>query len=81
MDGSGNLVKSFTGPVTMAIGRDASLLGNAELHGTKTVKAVGGVARFSNLSINKVGVGYTLTAAFGSGSPKVESARFDILAP
>src|SRR4029077_18813299 len=33
------------------------------LSGSSTVVAAGGVATFSNLSIDKVGTGYTLTAA------------------
>ena len=40
--------------------------GGGTLSGTTTVAAVGGVATFSNLSINKAGTGYTLTAADGS---------------
>src|SRR5205085_230208 len=36
------------------------------LSGTTTIAAVGGIATFSNLSIDKVGTGYTLTASDAS---------------
>jgi len=49
-----------TAPITLAIGTNPS---GGVLSGTLTVNAVGGVATFSNLSIDKVGEGYTLTAA------------------
>ena len=75
---SGNADTTYTNSVTVTIGANP---GGGTLSGTSTVVSSHGVATFSNLSINKVGAGYTLTAAFGSGSPKVESARFDILAP
>src|SRR5437016_13464224 len=41
------------------------------------VAAVGGVATFSDLTINKPGSGYTLTAA-ASGFAPVTSSAFDI---
>ena len=44
----------------MAIGTNP---GGGTLSGTTTVAAVAGVATFSNLSIDKVGNGYTLTAS------------------
>src|SRR5439155_421712 len=42
VDDLGNRVTSFTGYVTIALGHDASLLGNAVLSGTKMVRAVNG---------------------------------------
>jgi hypothetical protein len=50
-DGAGNLVTSFTGPVTVALtnGPVAATLG-----GTTTVNAVGGVATFANLTVDLV---------------------------
>src|SRR5262249_32318004 len=59
----GNVVTTDTSSVTVAIGTNP---GGGTLSGTTTVAAVAGVATFSNLSINKSGVGYTLTAADGS---------------
>ena len=63
LDQYNNLVITDTSNVTVAIGTNP---GGGTLSGTTTVAAVGGVATFSTLSINKVGTGYTLTAADGS---------------
>ena len=58
LDAYGNLVTSDTSSVTAALGADP---GSGTLSGTKSVGAVNGVATFSTLSIDKMGVGYTLT--------------------
>lgn len=63
VDAFGNLVTGSTDNVTVAIGTNPS---GGTLSSTTTVAAVGGMATFSNLSINLVGTGYTLTAASGS---------------
>ena len=76
-DGFGTTVTTSTLPVTIAIGTNPS---SGTLSGTLTVNAVAGVATFSNLSINKAGVGYTLVAS----SPNVASATsntFDVVIP
>src|SRR5438552_2865920 len=73
-DAFGNTATAFTGTVTMAIGTNP---GGGTLSGTTSVGAVNGVATFSNLSINKVGSGYTLTAA-ASGLTGATSASFNI---
>src|SRR5207248_3912515 len=57
-----------------AIGTNPS---TGTLGGTLTHAAVGGVATFANLAIDKVGTGYTLTAT-GAGS--ATSAAFNITA-
>src|SRR4029077_9299168 len=62
-DALGNTDPTFTGNVTVALGANP---GSGTLSGTTTVAAVGGVASFSGLSINKVGTGYTLTANSGT---------------
>jgi PKD repeat protein len=77
VDAAGYTVTSFTGPVTMAIGRNGSLLIPGTLSGTTTVNAVGGVATFSNLKIDQSGDGYTLVAR-ASGLTSAESASFNI---
>jgi len=59
LDGNGNVATGFTDNVTMAIGSNA---GGGTLSGNTTVAAAAGVATFSNLSLNKAGTGYTLTA-------------------
>jgi hypothetical protein len=62
-DGKGNTATAFTGSVTLAIGTNA---GSGTLGGTVAANAVAGVASFSTVTINKSGIGYTLTAASGA---------------
>ena len=59
-DATNALIPGFTGAVSMAIGTNP---GGGTLSGTVSVNAVGGIATFSTLSIDKAGVGYTLTAS------------------
>jgi hypothetical protein len=66
-DAAGNTVTTATNSITVAIGSNA---GGGTLSGTTTVAAVNGVATFSNLRIDNVGAGYTLSAA----SPNLTSA-------
>jgi hypothetical protein len=64
LDGSNNVVSGDnTDQVTVAIGTNP---GGGTLSGTLTVTVSSGIATFSNLSINKTGTGYTLTASSGS---------------
>src|SRR5204862_8147136 len=51
--------------------------GGSTLSGTTPVAAVGGVATFVDLSVNKTGTGYTLTGS-ASGFAPVTSTAFDI---
>jgi hypothetical protein len=74
-DAVGNTVSTFTGNVTVAIGNNP---GTGSLSGTKTVAAVAGVATFSDLSINRNGTGYTLTAS-AAGLTGATSSAFNIL--
>ncbi len=75
-DESGNTVTSFTGDVSAAIGANP---GGATLGGTVTVRAVGGIATFSGLSLNKPGTAYTLV--FSSTTlVSTTSAAFNIVA-
>jgi hypothetical protein len=69
-----NFVATATTAVTVAIGNNP---GGGTLSGTKTANAVSGIATFADLSIDKAGVGYTLSASAG-GMTAVESAAFDI---
>ena len=73
-DADGNLVSDFTGTIALTIVTNP---GSGTLSGTTSLNAVGGVATFSNLSINKTGSGYKLQAASGSLAP-AQSALFDI---
>ena len=72
-DASGNTLPSLTNPVTLALGGNSS----ATLSGTTTASAVNGVATFDNLSVDKPGTGYTLTASSGALT-RATSAAFDI---
>ena len=73
-DAQGTLVPTFTGNVTVAVGNNP---GGASLSGTMTVAAVGGQATFSDLSLDKTGVGYTLQASAASLTPAT-SAAFNV---
>jgi hypothetical protein len=72
-----NVATGFSDVVTIAIGHDASLLPPATLGGTTTVAPVSGSASFGSLTINEIGVGYTLLAS--ASGMTVESAPFTIL--
>jgi hypothetical protein len=74
-DSAGNLITTSTASITVAIGTNPP--GTGILSGTLTVSALGGVATFSNLSIDKVGTGYTLTAA-STGLTGATSTAFNI---
>jgi len=71
-----NVVKTFTGNVTVSIAAGTGT-GGAVLSGTKTVAAVAGIATFTDLSINLTGSGntaYRLAAATTGLSPATSSA-------
>jgi autotransporter-associated beta strand protein len=73
-DANGNVDPTFGAPVTISL---AANPGNSTLGGTVTANASGGVATFSNLTLNEAGNGYKLTAT-SSGLTSATSARFDV---
>ncbi|MBI2409006.1 MAG: hypothetical protein HYV19_11950, partial [Gemmatimonadetes bacterium] len=75
-DNGGNVVTTFVGDVTVALGANP---GAATLGGTTTIKAVDGVATFSTLTLDKPGAGYTLVFSSASLS-SAASSTFDISA-
>jgi hypothetical protein len=77
LDTLGNTDRSFSGTVTIALGANPS---GAVLHGTKAVDLVAGVARFGDLSVDKVGNRYTLVAT-APGATATTSGGFAIVAP
>src|SRR3989442_3345030 len=76
-DSLGNKATNFAGSIRLGIGTDGSVSKKAALAGG-VASAVAGVATFPNLRIDSVGVGFTLTAAFGSAPPVDTSVAFDI---
>ena len=75
-DAHGNRVTGATNTITVGLGTKPA---NGTLSGTKTAAAAGGVASFADLSIDKVGAGYTLSASSGALTGAA-SAPFDITA-
>ena len=73
-DSLGNTITSFTDLVTISL--ETSPLG-ATLSGTTSVAAVGGIASFSDLRLDKSGVGYTFSAA-ANGVASTTSVAFGI---
>lgn len=63
--------------VTLAIGTNP---GGGTLSGTTSVTAVNGTATFSDLSIDKIGSGYTLVAS-SRGLTSATSSLFNIISP
>ncbi|MGH7536998.1 MAG: hypothetical protein ACREMF_00045, partial [Gemmatimonadales bacterium] len=69
-----NVVRTFTGDITVALGTNPT---GGTLSGTLTVAAVQGVATFVDLSINTAGSGYRLSAS-ATGLPTAGSSAFSI---
>jgi hypothetical protein len=64
-------------PVTLALGNNPSI---ATLGGTLNSDGANGIAIFSDLTVDKLGTGYTLTASSGNLTP-VTSRAFDVTCP
>lgn len=74
LDALGNRVTGSNAPVTISIGNNP---GGATLGGTVTVNAQSGLATFADLTLNRPGSGYTLSAG-ASGAPAVASSAFNV---
>jgi len=74
-DANGNLVSTATDLITLGIGFNPP--GDGTLSGTNPVNAVDGEATFSDISIDKAGNGYFLTASTPGLTP-VGSGAFNI---
>ena len=74
-DSSGNTVPGATDAVTLALGNNPT---GATLFGTTTVRAVDGVATFSDLRVERPGSGYTLLAA-AAGRARALSNPFAVI--
>ncbi len=75
-DNSGNTVTTSTAEVTLALGANP---GAGVLKKDVTVKAEGGIANFSGLSINKSGLKYTLKASCPDVPKEEFSREFNII--
>lgn len=64
VDAYGKVVTSYTLQVTLFITKGTGFSG-AGIAGTTTVAAVAGIAKFTDVYIDKAGAGYTLTAGSG----------------
>jgi photosystem II stability/assembly factor-like uncharacterized protein len=77
VDNVGNVVTNAQVPIAVALKPSSA---GGVLSGTTPVTTIQGVATFSDLSIDKLGKGYVLTAS-ASGLPPVDSSAFDIQLP
>jgi hypothetical protein len=75
-DSSGTVDTSFSGTVTVTLFNNP---GGATLGGTLSVMAQSGVATFSDLTLDKVGTGYTLLVS-GDGVASASTDPFDVTA-
>ena len=74
-DAQGNTVTSSSASITVALGANPA---GGTLSGTRTISPFNGVATFDDLSVNKVGTGYTLKAS--AGTINTTSTGFDVAA-
>lgn len=75
-DATGRTARGSRGFITVSIGTNPA---GGSLSGAATTDAVDGVATFTDLSINKVGAGYTLTAS-SQGLTGATSGAFNVVA-
>ncbi|HTH63660.1 MAG TPA: hypothetical protein VL563_03175, partial [Gemmatimonadales bacterium] len=75
-DQFGNTVPAATDNITVAIGTNP---GGATLGGLTTKAASSGIALFSNITLDKIGTGYTLSAA-ATGLTGATSSTFNVTA-
>src|SRR6059058_6389082 len=76
-DTLGNVAAGFAENVTVALAANSS---GGTLGGTTTATAASGVATFADLSVNRAGRGYRLTASAGQLGGATSDSSFDITA-
>jgi hypothetical protein len=76
LDAQGNVATGFTGGVAVALAANPT---GDTLQGPLTANAAAGVARFTGLSLRRVGTGYTL-AASSTGLTSITSQSFNVTA-
>jgi len=74
LDVFGDIVPTATNTVTVALGTNPN---GATLFGTLTANAVGGIATFPDLRLDRPGTGYTLLASM-TGAAEAMSAQFAV---
>ena len=77
IDQFGNLESTFTGSVTVAL---ASGPGGSTLSGTLTALVQNGVAVFTDLSLNRVGLGYSLKVVSHQALASTKTTLFGVVA-
>ncbi|MDQ8155579.1 MAG: hypothetical protein P3B98_13075, partial [Gemmatimonadota bacterium] len=75
-DAQGNTASSFSSSVTITLGANPAA---GTLAGTTTRNATNGVATFDDLTVSRVGSGYTFVAS-ATGIPTASSAPFQVVA-
>lgn len=77
LDVQGKVVEDFTGEIQLALGDNP---GAGTLLGTLTATAIGGIAHFDPVGIDRPGAGYTLVASAAGLRPGTSNA-IDVVAP
>ncbi len=77
-DDQGNVDPTFTGNITIALANNPA---SGTLGGTLTRQAFGGIALYTDLTIDQPGTGYTLTASSGVLSSLTAPFGVEALAP
>ena len=77
-DQYGNIETAYSGSVTVA---RASGPGKSKLGGTFTVLVSQGVATFSNLTLNQIGIGYSLKVTIRHGPNATKTNIFNVVPP
>jgi len=81
VDDQNNIVTTFSGSITIAIGHNGGLLKPGTLGGTLLQPAVNGVAIFTDLSIDQAGTDYYTLRASNPQLGTMESVPFSVLVP
>src|SRR3989440_4507124 len=78
VDDQNNIVTTFSGSITIAIGHNGGLLKAGTFSGTLLQPAVNGVATFADLSIDQGGTDYYTLQAGNPQLGNVQSAHFSV---
>ena len=78
VDDQNNIVTTFSGSITIAIGHNGGLLRAGTLSGTLLQPTVNGVATFADLSIDQGGTDYYMLQAGNTQLGNVDSSHFFI---